>query len=392
MPILPHDALVSPAARERWVRWKADLKYAEKKAKRDAGVIEYSSSHKIKDPAADPVYEEQVRKRMREEHTKAMMGGALDEDRSVSSSSDTWKDRLSSPSISASESSRTTPDSPHSRQTDLLHDLIDPRGPPPSIHQSSKNALINSTQKVPTLSSSRTSYKKLGSQDEEYDLPMIATDRYIGPTWIPGCTHPSWGDGSSGGESSDSSSSGTLQLPSLTPSPPTIPLSSPPLAALEAPLPGTPPEKAESPSPQASTPLNHVDETPPFPPSPKYAKQDDNITDTVGAIAIDCFGNIACGASSGGIGMKYRGRVGPAALVGIGAAVVPVDPEDKQKTCVATVTSGTGEHMATTMAATVCAERLYHGVRKLNGGSFEEVNEDEAIRTMIEKDFMGKII
>jgi len=90
--------------------------------------------------------------------------------------------------------------------------------------------------------------------------------------------------------------------------------------------------------------------------------------------------------------MKYRGRVGPAALVGIGAAVVPVDPEDKQKTCVAAVTSGTGEHMATTMAATVCAERLYHGVRKLNGGSFEEVNEDEAIRTMIEKDFMGKII
>lgn len=390
IPILPHDALVSPAARERWVRWKADLKYAEKKAKRDAGIIEYSSSYKIKDPAADPVYEEQVRKRMREEHTKAMMGGALDEERSESPPfSDTWENRLSSPSMSASESSRTTPDSPHSRQTDLLHDLIDPRGPPPSIHESSRNALINSTQKVPTLSSSRTSYKKLGSQDEEYDLPMIATDRYIGPTLIPGCTHPSWGDGSSGGESSDSSSSGTLQLPSLTPSPPTISLSSPPLAALEAPLPGTPPEKADPPSPQASTPLNHVDEAPPFPPFPKYTKQDDNITDTVGAIAIDCFGNIACGASSGGIGMKYRGRVGPAALVGVGAAVVPVDPEDKQKTCVAAVTSGTGEHIATTMAATVCAERLYHGVRKLNGGSFEEVNEDEAIRTMIEKDFMG---
>ncbi|OCL04621.1 N-terminal nucleophile aminohydrolase [Glonium stellatum] len=391
MPILPHDALVSPAARERWVRWKADLKYAERKVKRDAGIVEYSSSYKSKDPAADPVYEEQVRKRMREEHTKAMLGGALDEDRSISPPlSDIWKDRILSPSTPASESSRTTPDSPHSPQTDLLHDLIDPRGPPPSIHESSKNALINSSQCVPTLSSARLSHKELGSHDEEYDLPMDDIDESVGTGWNQGSfNHPSWGDGSSGDESSDSSSSGTLQLPSLTPSPPTIPLKSPPLEAVEAPLPSTPLEKAGSPSPQASTPLKHVNEAPPFPPLPECSKKGDNITDTVGAIAIDCFGNIACGASSGGIGMKYRGRVGPAALVGVGAAVIPTDPEDKYKTSVATVTSGTGEHMATTLAATVCAERLYHGVRKLNNGSFEEANEDDAIRTMIEKDFMG---
>ena len=90
--------------------------------------------------------------------------------------------------------------------------------------------------------------------------------------------------------------------------------------------------------------------------------------------------------------MKYRGRVGPAALVGVGAAVIPVDPTDAERTCVATVTSGTGEHMATTMAATVCAERLYQSVRKCPGGLYEEVSEDEALKAMIENEFMGALI
>jgi len=111
----------------------------------------------------------------------------------------------------------------------------------------------------------------------------------------------------------------------------------------------------------------------------------------VGAIAIDSDGNIACGASSGGIGMKFRGRIGPAALVGVGAAVVPMDPEDKHRTCTGAVTSGTGEHMATTLAASVCSERLYHSVQKRRGGGFEPVDEDGAVRAMIEKDFMGKL-
>jgi taspase (threonine aspartase 1) len=118
--------------------------------------------------------------------------------------------------------------------------------------------------------------------------------------------------------------------------------------------------------------------------------KEDHITDTVGAIAIDGWGNIACAASSGGIGMKYRGRVGPAALVGVGAAVVPIDPDDPERTCVGTVASGTGEHMATTMAATVCAERLYQSVKKRKGGEYEEVTEDEALKEMIEREFMGE--
>ena len=116
----------------------------------------------------------------------------------------------------------------------------------------------------------------------------------------------------------------------------------------------------------------------------------DRINDTVGAIAVDSNGNIAAASSSGGIGMKHRGRIGPAALVGIGTSVIPVDPSDPEKTCVATVTSGTGEHIATTIAAQTCAARVYYSQRKCQDGSYEEVTEDEAISAMIQNDFMCK--
>ncbi|KAJ6113210.1 nucleophile aminohydrolase [Penicillium capsulatum] len=61
--------------------------------------------------------------------------------------------------------------------------------------------------------------------------------------------------------------------------------------------------------------------------------------------------------------MKHRGRVGPAALIGIGTHVMPIDPTDQ--TTVATVTSGTGEHIASSLAAQTCAMRLYFGQRKV---------------------------
>lgn len=114
----------------------------------------------------------------------------------------------------------------------------------------------------------------------------------------------------------------------------------------------------------------------------------DLITDTMGAIAVDKDGNVAAGSSSGGIGMKHMGRTGPAALIGVGTAVIPYDLGGEKT--VAVVTSGTGEHMATTMAAQRCADRLYHGTRQ--GLCNRDCPEDDPARIMedfIEKDFMG---
>ena len=123
--------------------------------------------------------------------------------------------------------------------------------------------------------------------------------------------------------------------------------------------------------------------------SPRQDDIQDDITDTVGAIAVDCLGNIAAGSSSGGIGLKHKGRVGPAALVGIGTAVTPIEPDDPDKTCAAVVTSGTGEHIATTMAAHVCSNRIYSSNRRNRRGQFEPTDDDDAIRSFIEHDFMG---
>ena len=121
----------------------------------------------------------------------------------------------------------------------------------------------------------------------------------------------------------------------------------------------------------------------------KSVSLNDDITDTVGAIAVDSLGNIAAGSSSGGIGMKHRGRIGPAALVGVGTAVVPIDDDDTDRTSVGIVNSGTGEHMATTMAASVCANRLYTGTRKSKHGGSESTDDDSTMKGFIERDFMG---
>ena len=88
--------------------------------------------------------------------------------------------------------------------------------------------------------------------------------------------------------------------------------------------------------------------------------------------------------------MKHRGRIGPAALIGIGTHVFPVDPSDPDRTTVAVVTSGTGEHIASTFAASTCATRIYYNQRMGSDGMFDEVSEDEAISSMLMREFNGR--
>ncbi|KAI7903997.1 putative threonine aspartase [Cokeromyces recurvatus] len=77
--------------------------------------------------------------------------------------------------------------------------------------------------------------------------------------------------------------------------------------------------------------------------------------DTVGAIAIDINGNIAAGVSSGGISLKFPGRVGEAAIYGSGCWA---QDEKGDLPGVACSTTGTGEQIMRTMFTYKCVQRL----------------------------------
>jgi taspase, threonine aspartase, 1 len=382
--VLPHDALVSPAAQERWNKWVRDLKIAEKKLRRSQAESN-AKRPRFLGPPLNPVQVEAKINREREQHTLKLLAGAPNPTPSLQSSplrSDT--------STPLSRSSADTPDFTKSDDSESSG-FLDPTGPLGTAHESSMNALINSSQNVPTL-----------SNPFEMTLPSIDSDILMTE---PNDNHPLAShrptvihvhDGSTGDGEDDrthgSSSSSTMHLPSLTPSP---------LGEAASPSSSVLLGGPEAPSHAELNQIINAEEEPQDRTSPSESNGDmaiaakgrldseDNITDTVGAIAIDNDGRIACGASSGGIGMKFRGRVGPAALVGIGASVIPIDIDDKSKTCVAAVTSGTGEHMGTTLAAYSCADRLYHSNRKAKGGRLEKVEDDEVLPSFIERDFMG---
>jgi taspase (threonine aspartase 1) len=122
----------------------------------------------------------------------------------------------------------------------------------------------------------------------------------------------------------------------------------------------------------------------------KLNDDEDMINDTVGVIIIDRMGSLAAASSSGGLGMKLRGRVGPAAIPGAGTAVIPADKDDPDKTMVSVVASGTGEYITSTMAATLAAERLYYSQKKIPGGKLVECDDSEVLEAFIKKEFMGK--
>ena len=79
----------------------------------------------------------------------------------------------------------------------------------------------------------------------------------------------------------------------------------------------------------------------------------EEVQDTVGAIALDSSGTIASGVSSGGLVLKQPGRVGQAGSFGSGCWA---EKFSKEKICVGTSTSGSGEYLLKTLIAQKGAE------------------------------------
>lgn len=159
--------------------------------------------------------------------------------------------------------------------------------------------------------------------------------------------------------------------------PPRNPIAFPNVSDTEETLNLTPPSSSSSPSLQPKSPT-------------MFNK--DIISDTIGAIAIDRAGNIAAGSSSGGIALRMEGRIGPAALNGIGTHVIPAAPKDTEEKTVATVVSGTGEHLMNSLAASTASQRLYYSAQKTEDGRLEEVDDHDVLKLFVEGDFLGMLI
>ncbi|XXG96332.1 RNA polymerase II transcription factor B subunit 4 [Hypoxylon texense] len=307
MLLIPNDNLVSKNARDRYIRWREDLKRAEGKA----------TPTPVYDQAANNDYMNETHHPAHRDHTNAILTGTWNEGQPDSPVS-VWE---GAPSVHASPSSPL-------HQSSSMAPYASPKSP---VERSGPLNFLGSSlsrSKSPAAPKPSPYIARLSSEFLKSDSTISTSS---------GTNGASLHDGTfSNVFPGDSTFSDNQDPTTRTDVPPSL------LKAIE----------------------DH-----------KMDDDADNITDTVGAIAIDLSGKIAAGSSSGGIGMKHRGRIGPAALVGIGTAVIPADREDSEGITVAAVTSGTGEHMATTIASQKCAERLYHGTRRGPGG--KDVAEDD---------------
>ncbi|KAK4644731.1 hypothetical protein QC761_307480 [Podospora bellae-mahoneyi] len=335
MPQVPNEQLVSKNAKDRYLRWNEDLKRAEAKlhpSNHFSGRTAERSSAGDYEQAADPAGQSSGR-----DHTNAILTGTWNEGQPDSPHiPGTPLGENGSPAGTAVTTARSTPSSSSRSSSYTL------RTPNPLSYVSAAfQGRSRPSQKRPKVR------KSVSDDAAAFLTPLTGTNKAPSPAASAHDGSVSTAESDRGDLSDDGEKKKEEKGP--------LPI-----------LAGT----------KRSREFGSGDE--------------DFVTDTVGAIAIDNRGHIAAGSSSGGIGMKHRGRIGPAALVGIGTAVVPEDPEDEMATSVAAVTSGTGEHMATCIASAKCAERLFHCTRRgPSGQDIEELDESALMESFIVNDFMG---
>lgn len=364
--VLPNEYLVSAGARERWLRWKNDLRRAEMRGDTEA------------------------------EHFEDMDTSEVETATMVEQSTVVKQNKILTPSISFTLSAASTPQkTPTSNRVDYLNASPSLNSAKGSRQQAHRRDSSGDFPRPTRMLSSPLAHERghdgqgYSNSDEggEYDSESFIDDT---PQWKRARTNSqNHMDGPRGLGLSEGTGS-SVQLPS----------SSETLASLHSSLSSRLPEGVNATTAPGSVSINsdrrrielRHSEVAGIHRLIGHDPEDEHnlVIDTVGAIAVDCYGHIAAGSSSGGIGMKHRGRTGPAALVGVGSAVIPVEPSDRRKECVAVVTSGTGEHMATTQAASVCASRLMFDRRLRRREEPEAYSEDNAIRDFIQVDFMGK--
>lgn len=78
--------------------------------------------------------------------------------------------------------------------------------------------------------------------------------------------------------------------------------------------------------------------------------------DTVGAVCVDSSGHVSAASSSGGIFLKYDGRVGQAATYACGAWADSFN--NTSENSIAVTTTGTGEYLVRTMLAKELADGI----------------------------------